>query len=134
MRRGLLTAAVLAAVLGGCGTPGADLLIVHRTGTIPGAGLELRVLDDGQAICNGTTHELPSRMLIDARVAVRDLADPAKAGLRLPPGPGAILRFDVRSEDGTVAFSDTSRGQPRVFYRVALLVRRIAMGPCGLPR
>ena len=44
------------------------------------------------------------------------------------------MRYDVRSEDGSVTFSDTSRGQPPVFYRVAKLTRDIAKGVCGLPR
>ena len=38
----------------------------------------------------------------------------------------------MRSEDGSVAFSDTSRGQPQVFYAVAKLTRDIAKGVCGL--
>jgi hypothetical protein len=45
-----------------------------------------------------------------------------------------VLRFRIRTEAGTVAFSDTSPGQPQIFYRAAELIRTIAKGACGLPR
>lgn len=125
---------VAAVLLAGCGTPGADLFVVTRSGSIPGASLRMRAVDDGQVVCNGASHDLPSKLLISSRVLVRDLSEPAKAGTNLAPGRGSILRYRIRTEDGTVAFSDTSRGQPAVFYRAALLVRQIAKGPCGLPR
>ncbi len=35
---------------------------------------------------------------------------------------------------GTVAFSDTSAGQPQTFYRLAKLTRDVARGACGLAR
>jgi hypothetical protein len=123
-----------AALLAGCGTPGADLFVVTRSGAIAGATLRMRTVDDGQVVCNGKSHDLPSRLLILSRVLVRDLAEPAKAATDLPPGRGAILRYRIQTEDGTVAFSDTSRNQPAVFYRAALLIRQLAKGPCGLPR
>ena len=44
------------------------------------------------------------------------------------------MRYDIRSEDGSVAFSDTSRRQPPVFYRVAKYTRDLAKGVCGLAR
>jgi len=132
--RCLIAATVLAAVLGGCGTPGADLFVARRAGSVPGAGLTLRVIDDGQVVCNGARHDLPSALLIDARELVRDLADPAKARTSLQPRRGSILRYRISTEDGTVAFADNSPRQPPAFYRAALLVRQIAKGPCGLPR
>lgn len=142
MRRcGAAAVAALAAVLAGCGTPSADLFVVHRTGTIPGARLTMLVTDGGQAQCNGgPMHEITSDQLIQARAIVRDLegekdADgPAGRNLALAPGPGSILRYSVRAEAGTVSFSDTSRRQPAVFFRIAKLTRDIARGACGLPR
>jgi hypothetical protein len=125
----------------GCGSRAADLFEVTRTGSIAGADLELVVTDDGRAVCNkGPDHDVTSDQLIDARQALRDLQGendkqgPADKRLSLPPGPGSILHYRVRVEGGGVAFSDTSRGQPAVFYRLARLVRAIARGPCGLPR
>lgn len=123
-----------ALTLGGCGTAGADLMVVQRTGSVAGASLRLRVIDDSQVACNGTMHELPSDQLIDAREVTRDLADLASRNTSLPPGHPTIFRFRIRTEDGVVAFSDTSPRQPAVFYRVAQLVRTIAKSACGLPR
>jgi hypothetical protein len=129
-----LAALVLLAAVSGCGTPGADLFVASRTGSITGANLRMRVVDDGQVICNGKEHPLGSDNLIDAREVVRDLGDPARAGVVLAPGHPTILRFRIRTADGTVAFSDTSKGQPAAFYRAAQLIRTIAKGACGLPR
>lgn len=143
-----LTAVAAAAAAGaalaaaGCGTPSADLFLVHRTGSIPGARLTMLVGDGGTVRCNGgPEREITSKQLIDARAILRDLngkddehPGPADKDLTLRPGPGSILRYRVRSEDGTVAFSDTSRPQPQVFYRLAQYVRELAKGPCHLPR
>jgi hypothetical protein len=121
-------------LLAGCGTEGADLMVVERSGEIPGAKLTMRVIDDGQVECNGTRHDLTSDQLIDAREVVRELAEPAADELSLPPGDPSILRFRIRTEDGVVGFSDTSADQPVVFYEAAQLVRTIAQEACGLER
>lgn len=133
--------ALLALALAGCGGRAADLIAVQRTGSIPGAKLRLVVSDDGRVRCNGGPDEqITSDQLIEARAIVRELVGeddeegPAVRGVRLPPGRAAILRYDVTVQDGRVVFSDTSRGQPPVFFRVARLVRGIARGPCDLPR
>lgn len=132
MVRLLLSSAVV--VLTACGTPAGDLMVVERSGSIPGADLSLRVVDDGQVECNGERHDLASEQLIAAREVVRDLAEPAQAGVSLPPGASTILRFRIRTKDGVVGFSDTSPGQPDAFYRAAQLVRDIAQDACGLQR
>ncbi len=151
MRRAAAVLAALgaAAAFAACGTPSADLFVVQRTGTIPGARLTLRVQDGGQVACNGKdAGMMSSSQLIDAREIVRELgggaidrqndvtsdAGPLDRNLDLPPGPNAILRYRLRAEEGTVAFSDTSRGQPEVFAKVVRLVRGLAKGVCGLPR
>lgn len=125
---------LLLAAASGCGTAGADLMVVERTGSIRGADLRMRVIDDGQVECNGRVHDLPSELLIESREVVRELAAPARAGTSLPPGDPSILRFRIRTEDGVVGFSDTSPRQPEAFYRAAQLVRRIAKQACGLER
>jgi hypothetical protein len=109
-------------------------MVVDRSGSVPGARLHMRVIDDGQVECNGKRHDLASGQLIDAREIVRDLAEPAERGTSLPPGKPTILRFRIRTQDGVVGFSDTSPRQPAVFYRAAQLVRTIAKGACGLAR
>lgn len=134
---------VLVSATGCGGGPPADLFLVERSGTIPGARLTLRVTDDGQVSCNGAALvAITSADLIDARQARRDLeggddpeADgPADRGLSLPPGSGSILRYRVRAEAGTVRWADTSPRQPQVFSELAALTRRIAKGSCGLAR
>ena len=140
----VLTATVLAAVvLAGCGGgPPADLFVVTRSGDVPGARAELRVTDDGQVACNGReVVPIASADLIAARQLRRELEGeeegqrgPADDGLSLRAGPGAVFRYVVRTQDGTVSFSDTSPGQPQSFRELAALTRRLAKGPCGLVR
>jgi len=143
MRRVLAAAALstAAAIIMGCGAPSADLFVVTRSGSIPGARLTMLVGDGGTVRCNGgPEHELTSQQLIDARKITFELngddqdPGPATRNVRLPAGPVTILRYVVRSEQGTVAFSDTSPRQPPAFYKVAKLTRDLAKGPCGLPR
>jgi hypothetical protein len=130
-----LALALAAPALAGCGTEGHDLFVVERAGTIPGAGLQLRVTDDGRASCNrGALVDITSAQLIDARDLARELAPLARRRFALAPGPGSVLRYDVVLEDGRVRFADTSRGQPAPLFRVAKLTRDIARGPCGLAR
>lgn len=144
-----ILALTAAALLVACGTPSADLFVVQRTGTVPGARLTLRVQDGGQVTCNGReAGMMTSSQLIDAREIVRELGGgaidrqndvtsddgPLDRGLTLPAAPGSILRYRLRAEEGTVAFSDNSAGQPEAFAKVVRLVRGLAKGVCGLPR
>lgn len=146
MRRLLIVIPVVW-LLTACGTPSADLFVVSRTGTVPGARLVLHVSDGGYVTCNdGAQKEISSDQLIQARGIVHLLqADdekgrdqgkdgPIDVGLRLAPRAGSVLRYSVRGEHGTVAFADNSAGQPPVFYALALFTRTIAKGVCGLPR
>ena len=128
-------AAACALLGGGCGTPSADLFVVTRSGSIPGAGLSLLVSDGGTVRCNGgSARSIGDQRLLTARELARDLRKPAEHALTLKPGPQSIMRYRVRSEDGTVTFSDTSRGQPLVFFRVAAFTREVAQSVCGLAR
>ena len=137
-RRGLRAVAVaLGAALGGCGggltLP--DLMAVQRSGSTPGANLQLVVNDAGTARCNrGPAVAISDPQLLQARALARDLHDPAKHGLTLAPGAAPVLHYDVRTADGQVSFSDDSAGQPAVLFSVALLVRQIAQQDCHLPR
>jgi hypothetical protein len=145
----LLLAVPAATVAAGCnGSLPADLFVVQRTGSIPGARLALRISDDGGAYCNGGGRkEITSAQLITAREIRRELDGDEKddnhpehkiglASKHITLAPGAIttLSYRVRSEKGTVAFSDTSARQPQAFYRLAQLTRDVARGACGLPR
>lgn len=148
MRRGALFL-VLTATLAACGGgPPGDLVVIKRDGSVPGAKLTLRITNDGGAYCNGDERkEISSEQLIDARDIKRRLdgdekADEftdaekkgvAKLNLRLPAGPSTIYRYRVRSEEGTIEFHDSSRGQP-VIPRLVQLTSNVAKESCGLPR
>jgi hypothetical protein len=135
------TALALAACNGP--TP-ADLFVVQRTGSIAGARLTMRVVDDGAVYCNRDTrrHPISSDQLIRARALAHLLdgdQDKDKEGLdqehlHLKPGAISTLSYSIRSEEGTVSFSDTSPKQPQAFYDLAALTRELAKGPCGLAR
>jgi hypothetical protein len=128
-------AALLALAIGGCGSEARDLFVVDRSGAIPGARLSLRITDDGRASCNDRPlADITSAQLVQARAAERDLEDPAKAHLRLAPGPQPVLSYRVRTEDGTAAWSDDSRRQPAVLFELAKLTRDVARGVCHLAR
>ena len=145
-RLSLVLLAISAATLTACSGPmPVDLFLVQRTGSIAGARLTLRISDDGGAYCNGgKRREITSAQLITAREIRRELDgdkndEENKIGLaakhiNLPPGAITTLSYRVRSEKGTVVFSDTSAHQPQTFYRLAQLTRAVAQGACRLPR
>jgi hypothetical protein len=130
-----LVLAVLALAAAGCGSEARDLFLVTRSGDVPGARLTLRITDDGRASCNRRPLvEITSAQLIAARESTRDLEDPAKAQLRLAPGPQPVFSYRVRTEEGGVAWSDDSPRQPAVLFKLAKLTRDVAKGPCHLAR
>ena len=133
MRRAAALTLVL--VLAGCGTPSADLFAVDRSGSVPGARLRLVISDGGTVTCNGARPvDLPDTRLLDARELQRDLKDDAERHLELRPRPGSVLTYRVRTPDGTLRFSDNSRGATAALDRVALFVREVAQQQCRLPR
>jgi hypothetical protein len=128
-------AAAVLAVLSGCGTPSADLFVVDRSGSIPGAHLRLLVSDGGTVECNGgKARQLPDPDLLTARELARRLDALAKESVNLPPARGSILRYSVRLEPGSVVFSDNSPGQTPELRQLALFTRRVAQHVCRLPR
>jgi hypothetical protein len=127
----LLALATLAAGCGG--VRAADLFIVKRSGTTPGAGLTLLVNEEGGVHCNGgPTRKLSDSQLVVARAIQEDLHGPASAHLSLAPRPGSVLSYYVRDADGNVRFSENSAGQPAVLHRLALFVLRTARELCHL--
>ena len=132
MRR--LAALVLATVLTGCGTASPDLFEVKRSGEDRKANLTMVVNDGGRVTCNGREHPLDADRLLRARELSRELAEPAELGVELPPGRGANLSYRVRMEAGTVAFSDTSRGNPPEFLRLAAFTKDVVERVCGIVR
>jgi hypothetical protein len=132
VRRAALALAAL--LVAGCGTASPDLFEVRRSGEDRAANLTLVVNDGGQVTCNGREHELDADRLLRARELSRELAEPAELGVELPPGPGANLSYRVRMEAGTVAFSDTSRGNPPAFNQLAAFTKDVAERVCGIVR
>jgi hypothetical protein len=127
-------AALAAAVLCGCGVKSADLFLVQRSGSVPGAQLTLLVNEEGGVRCNGgPTRKLNDAQLIEARTIQEDMRDAASKHVSLPPGPRSVLSYHLREESGSVSFSDDSSGQPAVFHRLALFVLQTAQQLCHLP-
>lgn len=132
MRRAVLALAAVA--VAACGSPPADLFVVTRSGPDPAANLTMVVSDGGSVTCNGREHPLDADRLLQARQLARDLSKQAELGLELPPGPSANLSYKVRLEAGTVAFSDTSRGNPQAFFRLAAFTKDVSERVCGIVR
>jgi hypothetical protein len=131
MRR-LVAAAAL--VLAACGQEAPDLFVVKRSGTDRNANLTMVVSDDGTVTCNGHSHELTSKQLLDARALSRDMGDSAKLALDLPSRPGTVLSYRVRMQAGTIAFADTSRPLPKPLVRLELFTSQVSENVCGLKR
>jgi hypothetical protein len=130
-----MAGALAALALAGCGTTPFDLFALERSGSVPDAGLGLVVRDDGVVHCNGgPRRQLSDPELLDAREIARELDKPASQHVALPPGPGAVLRYRVRLEHGTVSFADDSRRQSKTMFLVQRFARTVAQRVCGLPR
>jgi hypothetical protein len=129
-----VAAALTALLFAGCGTASPDLFEVKRSGDDRNANVTMVVNDGGRVTCNGRGHELDADRLLRARELRRELAEPAELGIELPPGPGANLSYRVRMEAGSVAFSDTSRGNPPEFLRLAAFTKDVAERVCGIVR
>ena len=126
---------VLAAIVAaGCGSPPPDLFEVIRSGSDRNANVTVVVNDGGEVTCNGKRHPLDSDDLLRARAIERALEPKAELGLKLPRGAGTELSYRVRLEAGEVAFSDTSRGNPSVFFQVAAFTKDVTERICKLER
>ena len=132
MRRALLLASALVAA--GCGTPSADLFVVERNGTLPGAELTLLVKDDRTVECDGTERTITEEQLLEARDLARELNPLMARSVTRPQGRESLLVFRVTGSEGVVRFFDSSPRLPPEFARVIKLTRDIAKGACGRPR
>ena len=123
------------AALSACGTPSADLFEVRRSGEDQNANVRVLVSDGGTVTCDEQEAKgLPGDMLLEARDLARELEGQAALSIELPPGPNAVLRYDVRTESGRIAFSDTSKDRPESFDRLAAFTKRVTEDVCGLER
>jgi hypothetical protein len=133
-RAATAVAVALALALAACGTPSPDLFVVHRSGSVPGAKLDLLV-SDTTVRCNlGAARPLSSAQTLEARDITKDLLELQRGKTALPPAPPAqIFRFAVRSEAGTLRYGDTTQ-RPSVLPRLSRFTRDVAVGLCGLQR
>lgn len=138
MRRcvAVVTLVLAGLTLGACGARSPDLLVVERSGSIPGAKLTLLVNDGGTVRCNGgRDRRLSASQLLQARSIVREAEEDARRDRKLAPGRGSILRYRLRLEAGNVEFSDTSPAARGVaFAQTQLFTRRVAQQVCMLAR
>jgi hypothetical protein len=122
---------LLAVGVAGCGGPPADLFVANRTGSVPGAKLEMLV-SDGSVRCNGgKEHEISSAQVLEGRAIATDLETVKQSDIpREKPG---IFAYEVRSESGTIRFVDRNT-TPSVLPHIVRLVRDLARTECGLVR
>jgi hypothetical protein len=127
---GALLAATLLAGCGG-GVQAADLFIVSRSGTVPGANLTLLVNEEGVVHCDGgPSLHISDSQLVLARGIQEELQEQASKHLYLPPRAGSVFSYYLRDEEGTVRFSDNSVGQPKALRELQELVLQLGQGVC----
>lgn len=133
MRR--VAVAVLALATAACGTPAPDLFEVTREGRDPNANVRLLVTDGGFVTCNNAKPKaIDGPRLLEARDIARELAKSAELAIDLPPGENATLRYRVRTEAGTVSFSDRSEGRPKAYDRLIAFTADVAENVCKIER
>ena len=130
----VVVAAVWAVGCGGTQQP-ADLFLVKRTGSIPGANLTLLVSDNSTVSCNGGPPKpLPGDILVEARGLTEDLAADITKPIAEVPQVKPIYSFTVKLGAGTASWQDGSLGLPQSYLKLSQLTRRIAKGVCGVNR
>jgi hypothetical protein len=129
----LALAAVL--LLSGCGQMSPDLFEVQRSGKDANANVDLVVNDGGTVRCNkGNDIALPGKQLLDARELARQLEKQASLSIELPPAANSILRYRVRTDNGSVAFSDTSTDKPKAFDELQQFTKDVIENTCKIDR
>jgi hypothetical protein len=131
--RKLLVLCALAPALGGCGAASPDLFLLTRAGSAPGAHLTLLVNDGGTVRCNGgAARPISDTQLLAARDVTTAIQKDAQKTLDLPAPPGSLLRFHVRSQDGTVTFSDLDAARHPELAKVVAFTQDVAHSVCHL--
>lgn len=129
-----VAALLLGAGVAACGTPSPDLFVMKRSGTVPGAKLEMLVSDQTTRCNHGPVRPLTSAQILEARDILRELLDVQAGNVAVPKAPPAqIFSFAVTTEKGTLRYPDTAQ-RPSILPRLTLFVRRVAIDNCGLPR
>ena len=124
---------ILATAAAGCGlgVRGPDLFLLKRTG--PGTRLSLLVNDGGTISCNGgKLRPLADPLLLRARDLAVSLDGDAKRSLRIVSPRGSVFRYEIRLQDGTIAFPDTAAARHSELAQAELLAVQVAQRACGL--
>jgi hypothetical protein len=116
--RGLFAPLLAAVALSACGGPAADLFEVTRSGSIPGADVQLIPSGDGSVRCNGHRHELPDPLLLTAENLADALVAPPVKGKRLRSGPDPIYTYVVGTPSGVISYSDDSPHQGATLHQL----------------
>lgn len=136
MRARALALALAGIALCGCGggVSAGDLFVVTRSGSTPHAHLTLLVNEEGKVHCNGgQAQRLSDKQLVKARAFQEELQEQASRRLTLPPRAGSVFSYLLRDENGTVRFSDNSKGQSAVMHELQLFVLTVSQQVCHLP-
>ena len=129
MRRVGAAAAASIAALAGCGGEAGDLLAIAGSG---GArpDHEIVVTGDGRGRCDGgDLSSIESDRLIEAREIereVEDLANDSREYMSVPER----RRYVMRTNDGTLRWSEGSPGLPEELPRAALLALQLERELC----
>ena len=128
-RRAAIVLAAAAALAGCGGTPGELITITESGGGEP--PLRLTVRADSQGSCdNGELRTLPSRLILDAREAERELAKPARDRATYSDGPRGARRYTATTNDGVVRWVEGARAAPEAVANATLLAKELERELC----
>ena len=132
-RRLSTAAAVVAAVLLGCGGGAGDLLAIEVSGGPAGQMAQrIVVTENGQASCNGgPSRAIANERLIQAREVEREAEGLAKEATDLTTRAPGARRYVLRTNDGTVRWSEARRGLPPELGKATLLALQLGRSACG---
>jgi hypothetical protein len=125
-----------AALFAGCGggVRAADLFVVERMGSVPGAKLTLLVNEEGGVRCNGgPVRKMSDPQLVLARGVQEDLKEAASEHLVLPALRGSVFGYYLRDENGYVRFADNSLKQSKAMRELQELVLEVGQKVCLPP-
>jgi hypothetical protein len=124
-----VAALAVAAALLGCGTGTEDLMALDVTGGPARVRDRLRVTNDGRASCGGELRTIPNALLLDAREVKRSLRPLARRGASFQAARAGARRYEFRSFDGTVRWSEGAHG-PSALGHATLLALRLERELC----
>ena len=112
---------LLAVALAGCGGSSGDLLSIQVKGGPAHRDQTIVVQDNGQSTCNGgTSQDIGSEALIDAREIEREVGDDAKRAAIYESTSRDATSYAVRTKDGAVRWDDRAGELPPVLSKAQL--------------